>query len=101
MTMAGRPISSARITPLGQFVRWFHQDYGLLFDDFRTGAFNYAQGLGSEDRQALRLELLAFLKKHEDVPVNSLRRIWIKAGAQWCPKRIDMRKALTEFVQTL
>lgn len=96
-----RVVSNTPVTPLNQFIGWFHQDYGLLFEDFRTGAANYAENLGPEGRMALRSELLAFLKEHEDVPPGSLRRLWIKAGAQWCPKRIDIREVLTEFVETL
>jgi hypothetical protein len=86
---------------LWQFSNSFHQDYGLLGKDFRAGAAMFIEGLTPAQRKVLRVELSTFLAKHEDLPPNSLKRVWMKLGAQWCQRDIDMREALNEVVGTL
>jgi len=96
-----KPASRAPINELRQFAGWFHQDCGLLFKDFRAGAAMYTEDLTPDRRKALRLALSAFLAAHTDVPPNTLKRLWIKQGAQWCESGINMREALNEVVRTL
>jgi hypothetical protein len=96
-----RVVSSVPFSELDQFIGSFHQDYGLEFKDFHSGAAMHVEGLSPDRRKSLRAELSAFLAKHKELPPNSLKRVWMKSGAQWCQRGIDMREALNEVVRKL
>ena len=94
-------VPSLHSSPLQRLASWFHQDFGLAFQDVQSGAAAYFKSLNSADRQLLMTEIAPFLATHEGSSEKALRRAWMKLGAQYWPRRADTQSILRGFLTEL
>jgi len=71
---------------LENFAKYFHQDFGVLFESAETGANEYLEALTLHQRNVLTNEIAAFIKDNVGKDLKSLKNAWFKLGAQWWSK---------------
>ena len=76
---------------LQQFARYFHQDWNLLFSDFRSGVLRYLPRLTSGERAILKAELVELLSQKAE---GQVLETWYFLGAQWWPPGVSVRDEL-------
>jgi hypothetical protein len=91
-------VSSAKVSALEKFARWFHQDFFLHFSDVETGGARYLEQLSVSERQAVLLALQELLTEHRGESEKGLRNAWLKLGVQAWPRRDSTRAILQSFV---
>ena len=72
---------------LENFAKYFHQDFGALFDSAETGANEYLGTLTKKQRRILSNEIAELLKEHTGKDLKSLKNAWFRLGAQWWNKQ--------------
>jgi len=71
---------------LQKFAKWFHQDFGVIFESVESGANEYLEALTEKQRISLSKEIGDFLKKYPGKDHKALKNAWLKLGAQWWSK---------------
>ena len=71
---------------LQKFAKWFHQDFGVIYESFDNGANEYLEALTEKQRTCLSKEIGDFLKKYPGKDHKALKNAWFKLGAQWWSK---------------
>lgn len=83
-------------TELPNFASWFHQDFGVIFDNFDDGVDRYIGGLSENRKAVLASELRELLNQYPGKSSKGLKNAWIRLGAQWWDKE-KMPKLLHEL----
>jgi len=68
---------------LQRFARWFHQDFGLMFNDVACGTEVYLASLSPEQKRRLLVEVGVLLESYPRKENKGLKSAWLKLGAQW------------------
>jgi len=58
---------------LVNFSKWFHQDFGVLFESAEIGVNEYLETLTKKQRRILFNEIAAFLKDNSGKDLKSLK----------------------------
>lgn len=72
---------------LPKFAKWFHQDFGVLFKNTDEGVNEYFQGLDKQRKEKLSIEARTFLASYPGKHHHSLKKPWLRLGAQWWNKK--------------
>lgn len=66
-----------------KFASWFHQDYGLVFDQADDGVKAYLANLSDGRKRELAIEVSVLLKRYAGMDHKGLKNAWLRLGAQW------------------
>ncbi len=70
-------------TELEEFAKWFHQDFGVLFESIELGAETYLNTLQPERKKILISEIRQLLVDYPGKSNKGLKNAWLRLGAQW------------------
>lgn len=84
-----------------KFASWFHQDWQLIFSGFSEGTNQYLDGLTSERRAVLKMELEAFVEQNKGRDNKSMLKEWIDLGAEGWDSDLPLYETLESFAQSL
>ncbi len=72
-----------KYSELENFAKWFHQDFGVLFQNAEEGTNEYLKIISSKQKNILSVEIKQLLKEHPGKDHKGLKNAWAKLGAQW------------------
>lgn len=85
-------------TVLKRFVRFFHQDFGLLNCDPDEIALGFFRLLSIEEKVSLKKGFLELLDENPGKKQKGLRKAWLRLGAQWWDRKLDLRKSIEDWI---
>jgi len=68
---------------LENFASWFHQDFGVIFENIEEGTEAYIGMLSPERKRVLVSELGKLLREYPGKENKGLKNAWIRLGGQW------------------
>ena len=71
---------------LEKFAKWFHQDFGVLYETAEHGAKDYLNNLSNDQKEKLFYEIEALLNQYPGKDTKALKNAWIRLGAEWWNK---------------
>ena len=84
-----------------KFASFFHQDFELLFNDANEGASEYFRTLTEIQKSYLKTQLKNLIEEFPGKQQKGLHSAWIKLGAQWWDKRIDLKESISRWINEL
>jgi hypothetical protein len=94
-------VPSPERSELHKFASWFHQDWKLVFPDFRAGVEIYLKNLPMDGRRILADELRKFIEHNSTASSQELKQQWLELGAQGWQNSLDIHSTLDEFLATI
>jgi hypothetical protein len=88
-------------TVLKRFVRIFHQDFGLLNCDADEMALGFFRSLSIEEKASLKKDFLELLDEYPGKKQKGLRNAWLRLGAQWWDRKLDLRQSIEDWITKL
>jgi len=84
---------------LNKFAVWFHQDFGLTFENVNIGVDVYLGQISPQSKYNLSCELDSLLAEFPGKDSKGLKNAWLRLGAQWWDKD-EMPTLLAELAKT-
>jgi len=68
---------------LEKFAKWFHQDFGVIFENCEVGTKEYLSSLDENRKKTLSNDISRLLKEYPGKNNKGLKNAWLRLGAQW------------------
>jgi hypothetical protein len=88
-------------TVLIRFASIFHQDFGFLNCDPDEMAQGFFRSLSIEEKASLRKELFELLDENPGKKQKGLHNAWLRLGAQWWDRKLDLRQSIKDWIEKL
>lgn len=99
--IASRTSLDRDIPAIERLVMAFHQDFNAIGEDIDETAEQFFRQISIPERVELAEQIHEMLAKFPGKRQKGLKKEWFRKGAQWWPKKRDLRETLESWAKRL